>query len=65
VTAPDSPRFLIRRDRNGKISSNLRKGDVDNLKALIEFEAKAKASSQAKLKEQKLTPGARATRSSL
>ncbi|MBD0343650.1 MAG: pentapeptide repeat-containing protein [Coleofasciculus sp. Co-bin14] len=65
VTAPDSPRSLIRRDRNGKISSNLRKGDVDNLKALIEFEAKAKPSSQAKLKEQKLTPGDRARQSSL
>ena len=65
VAAPDSPRSLIQRDRNGKISSNLRKGDVNNLKALIEFEAKAKASSQAKLKEQKLTPGDRARQSSL
>ena len=45
VTAPDSPRSLIWRDRNGKISSNLRKGDVDNLKALIEFKTKPEASS--------------------
>ena len=50
VTAPDFGSYLIRRDRNGKISSNLRPGDVDNLRALVEFEAKSKASS-AKSKE--------------
>src|SRR5919199_3527279 len=63
VTAPDSPRSLIQRDRNGKIRSNLRKGDVDNLKALIEFEAKPEASSPPKSKKRKSTPGAQARRS--
>ena len=65
VTAPDSPRSLIWRDRNGKISSNLRLGDIDNLKALIEFGAKPEASSQPEPKKRKSTPGDRATRSSL
>lgn len=65
VTAPDSPRYLIRRDRNGKISSYLRPGDVDNLKALIEFEVNPEASSQLKSKKQKSTPGDRARRSSI
>jgi uncharacterized protein YjbI with pentapeptide repeats len=37
VTAPDSPHYLIRRDRNNLISSHLRPGDVDNLKALIDL----------------------------
>jgi uncharacterized protein YjbI with pentapeptide repeats/DNA-binding XRE family transcriptional regulator len=56
VTAPDSGSYLIRRDRNGKMSSHLRPGDVDNLRALVEFEAKAFASSSAKSKERKSTP---------
>jgi uncharacterized protein YjbI with pentapeptide repeats/DNA-binding XRE family transcriptional regulator len=51
VTAPDSRSYLIRRDRNGKISSHLRPGDVDNLKALVEFEAKSFASGQPELKK--------------
>ncbi|HEY9672041.1 MAG TPA: pentapeptide repeat-containing protein [Waterburya sp.] len=37
VTAPDSPHYLIRRDRNNLISSHLRPGDVDNLKALMDL----------------------------
>jgi transcriptional regulator with XRE-family HTH domain len=53
VTAPDSPHYLIRRDRNGQLRSNLRPNDVDNLKALIEFESKPKASFPAKSKERK------------
>ncbi len=65
VTAPDSPSSLIRRDRNGKISSNLRLGDIDNLKALIEFGAKPEASSQPEPKKRKSTPGDRARPSSL
>jgi hypothetical protein len=65
VTAPGSPRYLFRRERNGKISSNLRPGDVDNLEALIEFEVNPEASSQPKSKERKSTPGAQARRSSL
>jgi uncharacterized protein YjbI with pentapeptide repeats/DNA-binding XRE family transcriptional regulator len=55
VTAPDSPRSLISRDRNGKIRSNLRPGDVDNLQALIEIEGKPEASSQTTLNKRKST----------
>ena len=37
VIAPDSRSYLIRRDRSNLISSNLRPGDVDNLKALMDL----------------------------
>jgi DNA-binding XRE family transcriptional regulator len=56
VIAPDSRSYLIRRDRNNLISSNLRPGDVDNLKALLEFETKAVASCQPEINKRKSTP---------
>jgi uncharacterized protein YjbI with pentapeptide repeats/DNA-binding XRE family transcriptional regulator len=65
VTAPDSPRYLIQWERNGKLRSYLRPGDVNHLKALIEFEAKAKAFSQPEPKKRKSTPGNQARQSRL
>jgi uncharacterized protein YjbI with pentapeptide repeats len=56
VTASDSPRYLMRRERNGTLRSYLRPGDIDNLKALVEFESSAGASCQPESKKRKSTP---------
>jgi len=56
VTATDSSCSLLSRDRNGKIRSNLRPGDVDNLKALFEFKTRPKASSQSEPKKRNSRP---------
>jgi uncharacterized protein YjbI with pentapeptide repeats len=55
VTAANSPRYLIQRERNGKLRSYLRPGDIDNLKALLEFETEAAASCQPEIKKRKST----------